>query len=338
MEYTGEGFLIDRRYMIKLKGDDGLIEVQMSDLKTGWSSGPHYVRRLSEVVETPVGDAIRGIFGRNSSKILSRIEGVHMKTSIDYAGEILRLLAENGIMNTSSIARAIAEEYGTDISRTKFAVLTYLRRLLNRGQVVKTELIDHHGRKVVYYELSSDSESHLHKLMIEGIVLLARKLGLRVERRADVDLAIEGIGIEVETGKKSRKPAHREGFKEVWVVAPNEEIGKRYEDPMTLRDLYLRMKEMREKKPMERKKKVKVPRSEGREDSGELAKASMNYVKKSMIAYLDGKKNLNWILGVIRSSGLRGELLMRVFEELESYGRKDRWERALEACRKRGML
>ncbi|MDK2371897.1 MAG: hypothetical protein QI197_00705 [Candidatus Korarchaeota archaeon] len=235
---------------------------------------------------------------------------------------------------------AIAEKYGTDVSRTKFTVLTYLRRLLNRGQVVKTELIDAHGRKVVYYELPSDSENHLHKLMTEEIVLLARKLGLRVERRADVDLMIEGIGIEVETGKKSRKPVQREGFKDMWVVVPNEEVGKRYEESMTLRDLYLKMKEMGEGKPLEREKKVKAQatRSEGKEYSGELAKASINYVKRSMIAYLDGKKNLNWILGVIRSSGLRGELLMRVFEELESYGRKDRWERALEACRKKKML
>ncbi|MHA1608529.1 MAG: hypothetical protein ACTSUJ_00815 [Candidatus Njordarchaeales archaeon] len=82
-----------------------------------------------------------------------------------------------------------------------------------------------------------------------------------MERRANVDLTIEGIGIEVETGKKSRKPAHREGFREVWVVVPNEEVGKRYEESMTLRDLYLRMKEMREEKPMERrKKKAKVSR------------------------------------------------------------------------------
>ena len=121
-------------------------------------------------------------------------------------------------------------------------------------------------------------------------------------------------------------------------MVPNEEVGKRYEESMTLRDLYVRMKEMREEKPMERKREVKVPRPESKGDSGELIKASTNYVKKSMIAYLDGKKNLNWILGVIRSSGLRGEPLMRVFEELESYGRRDRWERALEACRKKEML
>ncbi len=38
----------------------------------------------------------------------------------------------------------------------------------------------------------------------------------------------------------------------------------------------------------------------------ELAVAALNYVKRSMTAYLDGKKNLNWIIGVIRSSGVRG--------------------------------
>ena len=36
-----------------------------------------------------------------------------------------------------------------------------------------------------------------------------------MERRVDADLTIEGIGIGVEIGKKSRKPAHKEGFGEV---------------------------------------------------------------------------------------------------------------------------
>ena len=68
---------------------------------------------------------------------------------------------------------------------------------------------------------------------------------------------IEGIGIEIKTGKKSRKPVQREGFKDVWVVVPNEEVSKRYEESITLRDLYLKMKEMGEEKPLERKKEGK---------------------------------------------------------------------------------
>jgi hypothetical protein len=71
---------------------------------------------------------------------------------------------------------------------------------------------------------------------------------------------------------------------------------------------------------------------------GELAKAAINYVKKSMVAYLDGKNGLKWILGVIRSSGVRGQLLLKVFEELATYGERKRWEEALEACKTRNYL
>jgi len=57
-----------------------------------------------------------------------------------------------------------------------------------------------------------------------------------------------------------------------------------------------------------------------------------------MIAYLDGKNSLKWILGVIRSSGVRGQLLLKVFEELGNYGERRRWEEALEACKKRNYI
>jgi len=57
-----------------------------------------------------------------------------------------------------------------------------------------------------------------------------------------------------------------------------------------------------------------------------------------MIAYLDGKNSLKWILGVIRSSGVRGQLLLKVFEEVANYGERRRWEEALEACKKRNYI
>ncbi len=57
-----------------------------------------------------------------------------------------------------------------------------------------------------------------------------------------------------------------------------------------------------------------------------------------MIAYLDGKNSLKWILGVIRSSGVRGDLLMRVFKELESYGDRKLWEEALDAYKRKGLF
>ena len=48
------------------------------------------------------------------------------------------------------------------------------------------------------------------------------------------------------------------------------------------------------------------PRGRSAEAQSELAQAALRYVKSSMAAYLDGKKGLRWILGVIRSSGVRG--------------------------------
>ncbi len=57
-----------------------------------------------------------------------------------------------------------------------------------------------------------------------------------------------------------------------------------------------------------------------------------------MIAYLNSKNSLKWILGVIRSSGVRRQLLLMVFEETASYGERRRWEEALEACKKRNYI
>jgi len=53
---------------------------------------------------------------------------------------------------------------------------------------------------------------------------------------------------------------------------------------------------------------------------------------------LDGKNSLKWILGVIRSSGVRGDLLMHVFMELESYGDRKLWEEALDAYKRKGLF
>ncbi len=57
-----------------------------------------------------------------------------------------------------------------------------------------------------------------------------------------------------------------------------------------------------------------------------------------MIAYLDGKKELKWIVGVIKSSGVRGQLLLNVFEELATYGDRRRWEEVLDACKRKGFF
>ena len=62
---------------------------------------------------------------------------------------------------------------------------------------------------------------------IKKVMSIAWRLGLKAERRRDVDLAVEGIEIE-----KSRKPRQRLGYREVWIVVPNEEVGRRYQGSM----------------------------------------------------------------------------------------------------------
>jgi hypothetical protein len=56
------------------------------------------------------------------------------------------------------------------------------------------------------------------------------------------------------------------------------------------------------------------------------------------MAFLEGAKNLNWIVGTIRSSGLRGDRLAEVFDGLRHCGDQGRHAEAEAACRRQGWL
>lgn len=52
-----------------------------------------------------------------------------------------------------------------------------------------------------------------------------------------------------------------------------------------------------------------------------VAEYVQNYVRKSLMAFLEGEQNLNWIKGVIENSGIlkmEGEL-ERIFDRLKDY-------------------
>lgn len=337
-KYIEEDLLIEERDELEPKEIETLLEA-------GCSTEPRS-RRLKELEEPPIPSSLKEAPGHYVSDVVEKVEKVH-KPIVDYKIEILLLLAQQGMMSTTAIAKAIADKYGLDPNRTKFACLTYLKRLCNKGEVVRTEFRDEFNRKTVYYELPTISESGLHKLMVEKVMILAWKLNLPVEKRDDVDLAIGEVGIEVETGKKGKKLAPRPGYKEVWVVVPNEKVKERYPGSMTLRELYIKLKELAGGTSRETPRDMSGPsarakrgnRSYGRSRvQDELARAAVNYVKKSMIAYLDGKKGLKWIVGVIKSSAVRGQLLLSVFEELATYGDRKRWEEALDTCKRRNYL
>lgn len=57
-------------------------------------------------------------------------------------------------------------------------------------------------------------------------------------------------------------------------------------------------------------------------------------VKGSMQSYLEGKKDLNWIVGTIKKGGVLGQDLKDIFERLRSYGDLQRFKEVYDYCEK----
>jgi len=301
VSYDGRGFNInDCRLELRDAGD--LMELIFWD-------GPRvercYVKRMEDIRETKIWRIIESKFS-NPEEVMRRIREV--RRGIDYRSEIIEALIEHGILSGSSIARIIANKHGLSEDSAKFACITYLRRMVERGEIMRNELIDEFGRRTVYYELPSASESRFHDLIIERIEVMCRKLGLKAERANDVDLIVNNvIGIEVETGKKSRKPPERSNYDEVIVVVPNEEVRRRYEGSMTLNELYAKLR------------------------------GADKWVRGSVQAYIEGKKDINWMIAVIEKSGLRGEVLRREIEAMREMD-EEKVRRIEEECRRRNLI
>ncbi|NWF94173.1 MAG: hypothetical protein HXY46_14835 [Syntrophaceae bacterium] len=71
-----------------------------------------------------------------------------------------------------------------------------------------------------------------------------------------------------------------------------------------------------------------------------MEKIVMRQVRGSLEAFLDGKKNLNWIKGTIEKSGVlyyQG-MLKDVFDGLRRYNTLSRYKEILEECKKDGWL
>ncbi len=63
-----------------------------------------------------------------------------------------------------------------------------------------------------------------------------------------------------------------------------------------------------------------------------------NYVRKSLMAFVEGKQTLNWIIGVIRHSGIRGRALEEIFQRLQGFGSTERLQQVREQCHQEGWL
>lgn len=56
--------------------------------------------------------------------------------------------------------------------------------------------------------------------------------------------------------------------------------------------------------------------------------------RNSLRAYLEGVKNLNWAVGVVRSSGVHGQALAEIFDYLKNYSETVRYKEVYSACKK----
>lgn len=74
------------------------------------------------------------------------------------------------------------------------------------------------------------------------------------------------------------------------------------------------------------------------------------YAENSLRAYMEGgkyakdkkPKNLNWLIGVIKSSGVKPNTLIEIFNEMQNYPQneeeKSRLELAFKECQNQGLL
>ena len=74
------------------------------------------------------------------------------------------------------------------------------------------------------------------------------------------------------------------------------------------------------------------------------------YIEKSLLSYIEGgkytrdkrPKSINWIMGIIKKSGISKGKLEKIFDKLKSYPQdneeKDRFHLVLKECEKQGFF
>ena len=66
--------------------------------------------------------------------------------------------------------------------------------------------------------------------------------------------------------------------------------------------------------------------------------ATRRLAHRSLLAFLDEDKDLPWVLGEIKTSGVRGPRLQEVFDSLKDYPKPDRLQEAYAACKARAWV
>lgn len=77
-----------------------------------------------------------------------------------------------------------------------------------------------------------------------------------------------------------------------------------------------------------------------------LEASARRYAEKSLMAFLEAgayskdhkPKSFSWVIGIIQSSGVRGQELLSIFQRHRGYGDITRFQQAFEESQRRGWL
>jgi hypothetical protein len=63
-----------------------------------------------------------------------------------------------------------------------------------------------------------------------------------------------------------------------------------------------------------------------------------NTIRGALIAFLENKKDINWLLGTIKSTDIRGDKLKEIFQSRDNYGDQQRYKEAFNKCQEEGLF
>ncbi len=73
-----------------------------------------------------------------------------------------------------------------------------------------------------------------------------------------------------------------------------------------------------------------------------MVKSAEEYVKRyarnSLRAYLEGEQNLNWVVGIVRESGVREQELVEIFDFMKEHSGTPRYQEVYAKCKELGWL
>ncbi|MFW5912486.1 MAG: hypothetical protein ACOCTL_03365 [Candidatus Hadarchaeota archaeon] len=200
------------------------------------------VERQETGRETPKGNRETQKEGSGSGKKAEDSEGSDGAVRVDEEGlenDLMRLLYERAYYVTE-LGWELEDKYDKDANRLKVDCHALLKDLTSFGAVMKADLEDRWGNRLVMYWSKEKGVSAFHKALTRKAKATILEQGGEIEKgRAGSDFTAivntSEIGIECETGLKSDLEKFKEDvekridhFDEIWIITPTKKKRKKY--------------------------------------------------------------------------------------------------------------